>query len=48
MTWIPIIEYGLIGVVAFLVWVGIKITDITRSRSGPADLEPQATSSRSA
>ena len=48
VTWIPIIEYGLVGVVALLVWVGIKIADTTRSRSGPADLESQATSSPSA
>jgi hypothetical protein len=48
VTWIPIIEYALVGVVAFLVWVGIKIVDTARSRAGSADLESQARSSRSA
>jgi hypothetical protein len=48
VTWIPTIEYTLVGVVAFLVWVGIKIVDAARSRSGSADLESQASSSRSA
>ena len=47
VTWIPIIEYALVGVVAFLVWVGIKIVDTARSRAGSADLESQAMSSRS-
>ena len=32
VTWIPIIEYGLVGVIAGLVWIGLKIADATRSR----------------
>jgi hypothetical protein len=46
VTWIPIIEYGLVAVVAFLVWAGIKIADTAGSRS-TAEIEPQARSSRS-
>ena len=34
VTWIPIIEYGLVGVLAGLVWIGLKITDKVRSRTG--------------
>ena len=32
VTWIPIIEYGLVAVVVGLVWVGLKIADAVRSR----------------
>ena len=33
MTWIPIIEYSLVAVIAGLVWIGLKIADAVRSRS---------------
>jgi hypothetical protein len=34
VTWIPIIEYGPVGVIAGLVWIGLKIADAIRSRPG--------------
>ena len=34
VTWIPIIEYSLVAVIAGLVWIGLKIADAVRSRSG--------------
>ncbi len=34
VTWIPIIEYSLVAVIAGLVWIALKIADAVRSRSG--------------
>ena len=50
VTWIPIIEYGLVAVIAGLVWVGLKIADAVRPRSGPdsSDLRSPTTAGRSA
>jgi hypothetical protein len=50
VTWIPIIEYGLVAVIAGLVWVGFKIADAVRPRSGPdfPDLRSPTTAGRSA
>jgi hypothetical protein len=30
VTWIPIIEYGLVAIVAGLVWAGLKVADAGR------------------
>ncbi len=50
VTWIPIIEYGLVAVVAGLVWIGLKIADAVRSRSGSdsPDLRSPTAAGRSA
>jgi len=50
VTWIPIIEYSLVAVIAGLVWIGLKMADAVRSRSGSntPDLRSSTTAGRSA
>jgi hypothetical protein len=50
VTWIPIIEYSLVAVIAGLVWIGLKIADAVRSRSGSdsPDLRSPTTAGHSA
>ena len=50
VTWIPIIEYSLVAVIAGLVWIGLKMADAVRSRSGSntPDLRSPTTAGRSA